>query len=75
MTAPHPRQGPGPPQADLVIDGCAIATVDPAGREFTSGHIVVAGGKIAAIGPARGRPVPASAADRRFGLPRHTRAR
>ena len=50
MTAGHPPPGPGPLQADLVIDGCAIATVDPDGREFTSGHIVVVGDRIAAIG-------------------------
>ncbi len=46
-----------PVPADLVITGCAIATVNPAGREFTSGHIVVAGDRIAAIGagPVTGR--------------------
>ncbi len=50
MTVGHTSPRPGPLPGDLVIDGCAIATVDPAGREVTSGHIVVAGDRIAAIG-------------------------
>jgi cytosine/adenosine deaminase-related metal-dependent hydrolase len=36
--------------ADLVISGCAIATVDPAGQEYASGHIAVTGDRITAIG-------------------------
>jgi len=34
----------------LVIENCAIATVDAAGTEFASGHIVVDDGRIAAVG-------------------------
>jgi cytosine/adenosine deaminase-related metal-dependent hydrolase len=34
----------------LVIDGAAIVTVDPAGREYRRGHLVVEGGRIAALG-------------------------
>jgi cytosine/adenosine deaminase-related metal-dependent hydrolase len=34
----------------LVIQGCAIATVDADGHEHASGHIVIEGGVIAAIG-------------------------
>jgi cytosine/adenosine deaminase-related metal-dependent hydrolase len=34
-----------------VIEGCAIATVDDAGREFEDGHLVLEGGRIAAVGP------------------------
>jgi cytosine/adenosine deaminase-related metal-dependent hydrolase len=34
----------------LVIEGCAIATVDPAGTEYDSGHIVVEDGAIVAVG-------------------------
>lgn len=34
----------------LVIEGCAIATVDGAGTEYADGHIVVAGGRITAVG-------------------------
>jgi cytosine/adenosine deaminase-related metal-dependent hydrolase len=34
----------------LVIDGAAIVTVDQAGHEFTRGHLVVDGGRIAALG-------------------------
>jgi cytosine/adenosine deaminase-related metal-dependent hydrolase len=41
----------------MVIDGCAIATVDGAGREFERGHVVVEGGRIAAVGEG---PAPAA---------------
>ncbi len=34
----------------LVIENCAIATVDAAGTEFASGHIVVEDGRITAVG-------------------------
>jgi cytosine/adenosine deaminase-related metal-dependent hydrolase len=34
----------------LVIENCAIATVDAAGTEFASGHIVVDDGRITAVG-------------------------
>jgi cytosine/adenosine deaminase-related metal-dependent hydrolase len=40
----------------VVVDGCAIATVDPAGTEIAAGHLVVEGGRIAAVGPG---PAPA----------------
>ena len=38
----------------VVIDGCAIATVDAAGSEYATGHVVVSGGRITAVaaGPA-----------------------
>jgi cytosine/adenosine deaminase-related metal-dependent hydrolase len=39
----------------FVIDGCAIATVDDRGREYSRGHIVVDAGRIAAVGEG---PVP-----------------
>ena len=34
----------------LVIEGCAIATVDAAGTEHADGHIVIEDGRIAAVG-------------------------
>ncbi|WP_405178491.1 8-oxoguanine deaminase [Nocardia sp. NBC_01377] len=34
----------------LVIDGCAIATVDAAGTEYRTGHVVVHGNRIGAVG-------------------------
>ena len=34
-----------------MIEGCAIATVDDARREFEDGHLVLEGGRIAAVGP------------------------
>jgi cytosine/adenosine deaminase-related metal-dependent hydrolase len=34
----------------LVIDGCAVATVDPGGSEHRSGHVVVEGNRIVAVG-------------------------
>lgn len=36
---------------DWVIEGAAIATVDPAGTEHASGHLIVSSGRIAAVGP------------------------
>ena len=35
---------------DLVIEGCAIATVDAAGTEHADGHLVVDGDRIVAVG-------------------------
>jgi cytosine/adenosine deaminase-related metal-dependent hydrolase len=35
----------------LGIEGCAIATVDAAGNEYASGHVVVEGDRIVAVGP------------------------
>jgi cytosine/adenosine deaminase-related metal-dependent hydrolase len=34
----------------LVIEGCAVATVDPSGSEYGSGHLVVEGSRIVAVG-------------------------
>jgi 8-oxoguanine deaminase len=34
----------------LVIEGCAVATVDPGGSEYGSGHVVVEGNRIVAVG-------------------------
>ena len=34
----------------IAIDGCAVATVDPADTEFASGHVVLDGMRIAAVG-------------------------
>jgi cytosine/adenosine deaminase-related metal-dependent hydrolase len=39
----------------LVIEGCAVATVDPSGNEYASGHVVIEGGLISAVG---GGPAP-----------------
>jgi cytosine/adenosine deaminase-related metal-dependent hydrolase len=36
--------------ATVVIDGCAVATVDGADTEYDSGHVVVTDGRIAAVG-------------------------
>lgn len=36
-----------------VIEGCAVATVDGAGTEYGSGHVVLDGRRIAAVGPLR----------------------
>ena len=36
--------------AVTVLAGCAIATVDDAGTEHTSGYVVIADGRIAAVG-------------------------
>lgn len=42
--------------ATLVIDGCAVATVDDAGSEWERGHLVLEDGLIAQVGPG---PAPA----------------
>jgi cytosine/adenosine deaminase-related metal-dependent hydrolase len=34
----------------VVLDGCAVAAMDPAGTEHASGHVVVAGQRIVAVG-------------------------
>ena len=34
----------------LVIEGCAVATVDPGRSEYGSGHVVVEGNRIVAVG-------------------------
>jgi cytosine/adenosine deaminase-related metal-dependent hydrolase len=45
----------------IVIEGCAVATVDGAGTEYADGHVVVDGHRIVAIGrgtaPVYGQPV------------------
>jgi cytosine/adenosine deaminase-related metal-dependent hydrolase len=43
----------------IVIEGCALATVDAAGTEHASGHLVVEGERIVALGAG---PAPAGAA-------------
>ncbi|MFI1972271.1 8-oxoguanine deaminase [Streptomyces cinnamoneus] len=42
MAAPPPR---------IVIENCAVATVDAENTEHASGHVVVAGGRIESVGP------------------------
>jgi hypothetical protein len=61
MTTSIGSPAPGP----LVIENCAIATMDGArhddsGTEYRTGHIAVAGGRITAVGegPAPPRPWP-----------------
>lgn len=38
------------PAGKTVIQGCAIATVDPDGTEYAAGYLVLEGGRIAALG-------------------------
>jgi cytosine/adenosine deaminase-related metal-dependent hydrolase len=45
----------------IVIEGCAIATVDADRREHADGHLVCADGRIAAVGPGPARAVPEGA--------------
>jgi cytosine/adenosine deaminase-related metal-dependent hydrolase len=42
----------------LILDGCAIATVDPAGTEYDRGHVVISDGVLTAVGagPAPAQP-------------------
>ncbi|UGQ09619.1 8-oxoguanine deaminase [Yinghuangia sp. ASG 101] len=46
------------PVARIVIDNAHIATVDPGDTEFTSGHVVVAGNRIEAVGAGPAPEVP-----------------
>ncbi|MEU0546500.1 8-oxoguanine deaminase [Micromonospora sp. NPDC005979] len=50
VTSPRPER--------IVIEGCAVATVDGTGREYERGHLIVEGGRIIAVGPG-----PAAATD------------
>jgi cytosine/adenosine deaminase-related metal-dependent hydrolase len=45
----------------IVIEGCAVATVDGAGTEHGSGHVVVDGDRIAAVGPGPAPELPGAA--------------
>jgi cytosine/adenosine deaminase-related metal-dependent hydrolase len=47
----------------IVIENCAIATVDPVGTEHASGHLVIDGTRIVALGPGPAPATPASAAE------------
>ncbi len=63
-TAGDPASGdpPAPHGAQpLVIERCAVATVDAEGHEHASGHVVVDGGRIVAVGPGRAAEVPRGA--------------
>lgn len=35
----------------IIIEGCAVATVDAAGTEYADGHLVIDEGRIVAVGP------------------------
>jgi cytosine/adenosine deaminase-related metal-dependent hydrolase len=45
----------------IVIENCAIAVMDDAGTEYPSGHIVISGGRIAAVGAGPAPDVPEDA--------------
>jgi cytosine/adenosine deaminase-related metal-dependent hydrolase len=56
------NQNPSPDENSdptLIIEGCAIATVDAADTEYASGYVVVSGGAITAVGKGRA-PRPAN---------------
>ena len=51
--------------ATLILDGCAVVTMDGQGSEYASGHVVVTGNVISAVGPGNpppGNPPPGSLA-------------
>ena len=50
---------PGP----VVIEGCAVVTVDGAGRRYDNGHVVVDGGLITAVGDGPAPDLPESRAN------------
>jgi cytosine/adenosine deaminase-related metal-dependent hydrolase len=49
-----------------VVEGCAIATVDDARREFADGHLVLDDGRVAAVGPGPAPEPPAGHPVRRI---------
>ncbi|SFC39417.1 8-oxoguanine deaminase [Streptomyces aidingensis] len=55
----------------LVIENCAVATVDPAGTEHPAGHVVVSGGLIEAVGPGPAPDALARGAARRIDAAGH----
>ncbi len=59
MTVVDALARPAPPP--LVIERCAVATVDADGSEHADGHLVVDGGRIVAVGPGPALRVPEGA--------------
>lgn len=49
--------GAEPGAGRIVIENCAVATVDAAGTEYGTGHIVVAGNVIESVGAGPAPPV------------------
>ncbi|MEO8888616.1 MAG: amidohydrolase family protein, partial [Jatrophihabitantaceae bacterium] len=43
--------------ATIVVDGCAIATIDASGTEYATGHLVITDGLVAAVGPGPAPPI------------------
>jgi cytosine/adenosine deaminase-related metal-dependent hydrolase len=41
----------------MILDGCAVATVDAAGTEYARGHVVIADGVLTAVGAGPAPPV------------------
>ena len=39
------------PPATVILDGCTVVTMDGQGSEYASGHVVITGNKITAVGP------------------------
>ena len=46
-----PRPGPGRERRMIVLEGGHVATVDAAGTEYPSGHVVIDGNALVAVGP------------------------
>ena len=57
-----PRRAGGAPMT-IVIEGCAVATVDATGTEYADGHVVVDGDRITAVGAGPADPSIAEDAD------------
>jgi cytosine/adenosine deaminase-related metal-dependent hydrolase len=49
-TSPESLRPASPDRARTVIQGCAIATMDPARTELPDGHVVISGNRIEAVG-------------------------
>jgi len=49
-TSPESRLPASPDRARTVIQGCAVATMDPARTELSDGHVVISGNRIETVG-------------------------
>src|SRR5580704_13092670 len=57
------RRRGGPVTDTTVLSGCAVVTVDAGGTEYPDGHLVLTGGRIAAVGAG---PAPDGLPDARY---------
>ena len=72
-TSPASPTPTAPDRARTVIQGCAIATMDPARTELSDGHVVISGNRIETVGEGPAPEIAGAKGGRRLGLPAHPR--